>query len=147
MYNTMTEFASQKKAETAAFNRTGGLNSPAPCLASASPHQIVTSDRQKQSSEGKEKQKATSIYEKSIAARTETPDGCKGVQIDSSIDMRERDDERFKAIMIHGLSSSSATPAEADDQSRKLRLVPQLHMSTHLFNGDYLVQTVNNTPS
>ena len=52
--------------------------------------------------------------EESYGSRTETPDGCKGVQIDSSMDMQE--EERFKEIggSKGFISNSDATEVAKD---------------------------------
>ena len=112
---------------------------------------IVMSQQRNQS-----KKKDSSIIANSYGSRTTTPDGCKGVQIDSSMDMRDEDcSEHIKhelTLKSKGdgdettTNSEGATPQQ--DEQQQLELVPKIHMSTHLFNGDYLVNTVNqNTPS
>ena len=65
------------------------------------------------------------MTEKSQAARTETPDGCKGVQIDSSMDMQE--EERFKGTTQNGskigedmTNSSFQSPKDNSGEEKKL---------------------------
>ena len=145
------------------FNKTGGLKSPSPGFNEHLP--LVMSQRRKQTAENgnnEEKNNTTvtvSKVEKSQGARTITPDGCKGVQIDSSIDMQE--EERFKGATRNGSKAGDdimtnnslkgknvGVIEQSATKQQTLQMVPQIHMSTHLFNGDYLVQTVNqNTPS
>ena len=46
------------------------------------------------------------------------------------------------------VTPDSATAKKIEQAGPSGNLVPKIHMSTQLFNGDYLVQTVNqNTPS
>ena len=128
------------------FNKTGAIMTTSPVKIENLP--IVMSQRHNQSKKQNDSYKVSKSYD----SRTATPDGCKGVQIDSSMDMRDEDysDQQKQEITLKSKGGDTRTDSEdtTGKEEQKLELVPQLHMSTHLFNGDYLVQTVNqNTPS
>ena len=58
----------------------------------------------------------------------ETPDGCKGVQIDSSLDMQDD--------IVNSVDTGTKVKNTPEKKTKKQSPRPQL--STQVFNGDYL---------
>ena len=123
------------------FYRTVSLFSPSKLRHDSDAKRNETARRQT-SKRSKEKEKPPTTNK-----RSSTPTGCKGVQIDSSLDQSEAiDDSLYKQLDLGQLevtSQGEGFEKKADIADTKDDPPHQIQLSTHLFNGEYLVQSIN----